>query len=129
MTIKITIVTAVYNNKNFIREALNSLAKQDYPHVEHLIIDGSSKDGTLDKIRKINGVFFDWKDNQKTYSGRDVGLIAQEVEEILPEVVSSRESGGKAIRYEKIVPLLVECIKDLSSQIQDLKSTINKLEK
>ena len=83
----------------------------------------------LDKIRKINGVFFDWKDNQKTYSGRDVGLIAQEVEEILPEVVSSRESGGKAIRYEKIVPLLVECIKDLSSQIQDLKSTINKLEK
>ena len=83
--------------------------------------------GALDKINKINGVFFDWKDNQKTYSGRDIGLIAQEVEKVLPEVVSERESGGKAIKYEKVVPLLVECIKDLSAQVADLKSTINKL--
>jgi hypothetical protein len=82
----------------------------------------------LDKISKMNGVFFNWKDNQKTYSGKDIGLIAQEVEKVLPEVVSERKSGGKAIKYEKVVPLLVECIKELSHQIEDLRSTINKFE-
>ena len=87
----------------------------------------------LEKILKIRGVSFDWNDKQKVYSGKDVGVIAQEIEEVLPEVVETRKT-GKAVKYEKIVPLLIEGIKDQQSQIEDLKklieelsSTINKL--
>ena len=83
----------------------------------------------MNKVKKLRGVAFDWKDNQSIYSGRDVGLIAQEVELVLPEVVSSRESGSKAVKYEKIVPLLVECIKSLGEKIESLESTINELKK
>ena len=53
--------------------------------------------------------------------GHDVGVIAQEIEEVLPEVVETRDSGYKAVKYEKIVPLLIESIKDLKAEIEELK--------
>jgi hypothetical protein len=81
------------------------------------------------KVNELRGVSFDWRDNQNVYSGRDVGLIAQEVEKVLPEVVSERESGDKAVKYEKIVPLLVECIKALSQKVVSLESAVDELEK
>ena len=54
-------------------------------------------------------------------------MIAQEVEEVLPEVTTTRDNGYKAVRYEKIVPLLIECIKDQQSQIDELKVCLSKL--
>ena len=72
----------------------------------------------LDKVDAINGVNFIWRkadeDIQKnvhSFEGRDVGVIAQEVEKVLPEVVVTRDTGYKAVKYEKIVPLLIEAIK------------------
>ena len=50
---------------------------------------------------------------------RDIGVIAQEVEEVLPEVVATRKTGIKAVRYDKIVPLLIEAVKELSNKIKD----------
>lgn len=85
----------------------------------------------LDKIEKINGVEFDWNNDYiEQYGGEDgyfvrkhdVGVIAQELEEVLPEVVATREDGYKAVRYEKIVPLLIQAIKELKKQIDILKS-------
>ena len=85
-------------------------------------------DNALDKINKINGVEFDWKkltEKEKETihgnTGHDVGVIAQEIEEVLPEVVTTRDSGYKAVKYEKIVPLLIEAIKELKQEIEDLK--------
>ena len=49
---KITIITAVYNREATIGQALQSVAGQSYPDVEHLIIDGASKDGTLDVVER-----------------------------------------------------------------------------
>ena len=66
----------------------------------------------LDKLEKINGVNFEWNDNSP-YSGKDVGVIAQEVENVLPEIVTTRRNGAKAVRYEKLMPLIIEAIKEL----------------
>ena len=57
-------------------------------------------------------------------SGHDVGVIAQEIEKVLPEVVVDRDNGYKAVRYEKIVALLIEAIKEQQLQIDELKSKI-----
>jgi hypothetical protein len=79
----------------------------------------------LDKVSAIGGYEFDWNDNQETYEGHDVGVIAQEVEEVMPEVVTTREDGYKAVKYEKMVPLLIEAIKEQQKQIDELKSKLD----
>ena len=78
--------------------------------------------GSLDKIDQIRGVYFDWDEElQPIYKGHDVGVIAQEIEQVLPEVVNSTGT-YKGVSYEKIVPLLIECIKELKAEIQTLKN-------
>ena len=79
--------------------------------------------GALDKINQIGGYEFDWNNNSE-HSGHDVGVIAQEIEKVLPEVVVDRDNGYKAVRYEKIVALLIEAIKQQQLQIDELKSKI-----
>lgn len=74
----------------------------------------------VDKVKRIGGYEFDWN-NKSDFEGHDVGVIAQEIESVLPEVVANRDSGYKAVRYEKIVPLLIEAIKEQQLQIEELK--------
>ena len=76
-----------------------------------------------DKVKQIKGVSFDWN-NQAEHTGNEIGVIAQDIEKILPELVATRDDGYKAVRYEKIVALLIEAIKDQQSQIDELKSKI-----
>ena len=85
-----------------------------------------SIDKALDKVNSIQGIEFDWVEKEEVHgnSGHDIGVIAQEIEEILPDVVTTRENGYKAVKYEKIVPLLIEAIKDLSKQVDGLKRLI-----
>ena len=86
----------------------------------------------LDKVMAINGVYFDWieltDEQRKTIhpnKGRDIGIIAQEIEAVLPEVVTTRDTGYKAVKYEKIVALLIEAIKEQQSEIESIKRKIN----
>jgi len=84
-------------------------------------------ENALDKVSKINGVTFDWIEDMQEFhpnEGNDVGVIAQEIEKVLPEVVETRDSGYKAVKYEKIVPLLIESIKDLKAEIEELKGKL-----
>ena len=78
----------------------------------------------LEKISQISGVEFDWNEKQDLYKGHDIGVIAQEIEKILPEIVETRDSGFKAVRYEKIVALLIEAIKQQQLQIDELKDRL-----
>jgi Chaperone of endosialidase len=87
-------------------------------------------ENALDKIDMLSGVMFDWKDEVIDTRGgedgyfvrkHDTGIIAQEVEAVLPEVVATRQDGFKAVKYEKMVGLLIEGIKELRREIQDLK--------
>ena len=66
-----------------------------------------------EKINKIGGYTFDWnKDLQDIYSGKDYGVIAQEIEEMFPELVQTRENGYKAVKYDKLVSVLIAGIQE-----------------
>ena len=83
------------------------------------------------KVKQIRGVTFDWNEKStelQQEKGHDVGLIAQEVEKVLPEIVQIRKDGIKAIQYEKVVPLLVEAIKEQQVTIENLTKRIELLE-
>ena len=84
----------------------------------------------MDMVSKINGVYFDWKKDfldsrcgEDNYFNRkkDVGVIAQEIEQVLPEIVGTRPDGTKAIKYDRLTCLLIECVKNLQNQINSLK--------
>ena len=53
-------------------------------------------------------------------------LFRSEIEKVLPEVVAEREDGTLAVKYEKIVPLLIQAIKELSKEVEKLKYDISK---
>ena len=78
----------------------------------------------IDKIRKISGNTYDWKAELKDvhgYEGNDVGVIAQEIEAVLPQLVQTRENGYKAVKYDKLVALLIEGMKEQQLQIEQLR--------
>jgi predicted phage tail protein len=84
-------------------------------------------EGSLDKTLKLNGVKFNWKD--KTKPNDQLGFIAQEVEEVLPELVSEVKSLGdetgethKVVNYQGVIPVLVEAIRELKAEIEELKN-------
>jgi hypothetical protein len=82
-------------------------------------------ENALSKVEAISGKTYDWKPGfEKLHShiGNDVGVIAQEVEKVLPQAVTDRDTGYKAVNYEKIVPLLIEAIKELSEKIKELQN-------
>ena len=83
----------------------------------------------LAKLDQINGVEFDWLESSEYHSfkGRDIGVIAQEIEKVLPEIVTTKSSGYKAVKYEKIIPLLIEAVKAQQKEITKLKETINSI--
>ena len=84
-------------------------------------------ENSLDKVGKLKGYEFDWNDKQDIFEGHDVGVIAQEVEKVLPEVVQTRENGYKAVKYEKLVPLLINAINELKAEIEELKDINSKV--
>jgi hypothetical protein len=81
----------------------------------------STLEDPLAKVLQIRGTEYDWKKGNKSYTGHDVGVIAQDVEKVLPEAVSTKPDGTKGVHYNKLIPLLIEAVKDLSSQVDDLK--------
>ena len=77
----------------------------------------------IEKINQISGNSFSWNENkQDIYKGKDYGVIAQEIEKVLPELVNTREDGYKAVKYDKLVSLLIEGIKELSKEVDKLKN-------
>ncbi len=90
-------------------------------------------DSPIEKIKQIRGVYFDWTDDyikQQSGDGQidirksDIGVIAQDVQPVLDEVVTTRKDGTMAVRYEKMIALCIEAIKDQQDQIDLLKDII-----
>lgn len=81
--------------------------------------------GALNKINNLQGVSFNWKNSGKP----EIGLIAQDVEKVVPELVVTGSDGLKAVKYGNIVPLLIEAVKEQQVEINALKAEISKLSK
>ena len=81
-------------------------------------------DDPLAKVISISGNTYDWNDKSGK-TGKDVGVIAQELEEVLPEAVTTRKNGYLAVDYDRVVPLLVEAIKELNAKVDSLEQRLN----
>jgi hypothetical protein len=90
-------------------------------------------ENALGKLRQVSGVMFDWTDEEIARRGgedgyfvrkHDTGIIAQDVEAVLPEVVATREDGFKAVKYEKLAGLIIQAINELADQVDELKKKV-----
>ena len=91
-------------------------------------------DSALSIINNLRGVRFDWNEEAQKLNEnvdlnkRELGVIAQEIEKELPEVIKEGLGGYMAVRYEKITPLLIQCIKEQQTMIKQQDERISKLE-
>jgi len=82
-------------------------------------------EGALAKILGISGNTFEWND-ATLHDGPDTGVIAQEIEALgLPGLVTERSNGYLAVKYEKLVPLLIEAIKELNTKVEKLEEKLS----
>lgn len=99
---------------------------------ERLKKNFESIEGSLDKVMAMAGKYYDWRisefPNLGLSEGRQVGVIAQEMEKILPEVVTTGEDGFKAVEYGHIVPVLIEAIKEQQAIIAGQQEKLTALE-
>jgi hypothetical protein len=99
--------------------------------------DVETINGALDKVLQLRGVSYYWKSKEEMAAARgkdvgnfsygfgsekQIGVIAQEIEEVLPELVVTDNEGFKAVKYENLTPVLIEAIKELKAEKDELKA-------
>lgn len=77
----------------------------------------------LSNLMKLEGVSFNWKETGKS----SIGLIAQDVREVYPELVFEKENGELSVAYASLVTVLIEAVKEQQSQIEELRVEIENL--
>lgn len=121
--------TGTFTVSGFIRATSNITAyySSDIRLKENIV----NIPNALEKVSSLNGVTYDWTQEYMESQGgedgffvrkNDVGLIAQEVEKVLPEIVATNEEGYKAIKYERVVSLLVEAVKELKAELEEVRN-------
>jgi len=108
----------VSSSKLFFNPSTGLLTSTDYNSSSDITLKDDIVDikSALDTIKQLQGKSFTWKDG----GAKGYGLIAQEVEKIIPDIVTTND-GIKGINYINIIAFLIEAVKDLSSQIDQLK--------
>jgi hypothetical protein len=76
---------------------------------------------SLDKLTRLQGVYYKWKDIENRGDKQQLGLIAQDVEKVFPEAVSEDNTGTKGIAYSRLVAPLIEAVKELKIENDALK--------
>ncbi len=113
----------VANSKLYFNPSTGTLNSTDF----NSFSDKNKKDNieslvdAVNVINNINPVSFTWKDNgNKAY-----GVIAQDVEEILPDIVSTNKEGVKSVSYTQIIPFLIQVIQEQHKEIQKIKAVVD----
>jgi len=79
----------------------------------------------VNKVKSLRGVTFEWNENS-AHEGSDTGVIAQEVDALgLPGLIQERQNGDLAVQYHKLVPLLIEAVKELSDKVEELEQKLS----
>jgi hypothetical protein len=79
-------------------------------------------ESALEKAMKLQGVTFDWKkSNSELNIKEDIGFISQDIQKVVPELVRENENGMLSMRHQGIAPILLEAIKELKAEIEELK--------
>jgi hypothetical protein len=100
---------------------------------ERLKENFSPIEGALEKIEQIEGMNFEW--NREEFpdfnfsEGNQIGVIAQEVREVIPEAVSARNDGYLTVDYGRLTAVLIEAVKEQQKQIEELKTRLATIEK
>ncbi len=89
----------------------------------------SKIENALDKVMRLNGYQYQWKEELKKDNRMQIGLIAQNVEAVLPELVTTNKEGDKSVAYQNLVPVLIEAIKEQQQLINEMKKQIGDLQK
>ena len=112
----------VANSKLYFNPSTGTLNSTDF----NSLSDKNKKDNieslvdAVNVINNIKPVSFTWKDNgNKAY-----GVIAQDVEEILPDIVSTNKEGVKSVSYTQIIPFLIQVIQEQHKEIQKIKAAV-----
>jgi hypothetical protein len=86
---------------------------------------------SLDKVSQLQGVTYEWRvdeyPDQGFTEGKQIGLIAQDVEQVIPEIVHTNNDGYKSISYERLTAVLVEAIKELKAENEALRQEIQQI--
>ena len=109
---KIPVVTPAPTNPPPTAAASDKRLKQNVQTLE----------SALDKVGQLRGVSFEWKDARQP--GTQIGVIAQEIETVLPELVLTNSEGYKSVAYSQITAVLIEAVKELKAQNEELKAKI-----
>jgi hypothetical protein len=87
--------------------------------------------GALSAIAQLKGIYYRWNreafPDRRFSEQRQIGLIAQDVEQVVPEVVHTDDKGYKAVSYDKLTVLLIEAVKEQERRIEALEATIRDL--
>jgi hypothetical protein len=88
-------------------------------------------ESSLFKLDNINAYTFEWDNNevnkQENRVGGDIGVLAQEVQTILPQAVLEKEDGYLHVNYQKLIPFLISCVRELKEEVNSLKNEIRQL--
>lgn len=112
VTANATFTSSITSSDTITASDFNSLSDAKYKTDVYPIDDAVSI------VSKLQGKHFTWKNTGKP----SLGFIAQEVEEVLPQLINTQDNGSKTINYSVLVAVLVEAIKQQQKQINELKS-------
>ena len=120
-------ITGTLHVSSVIRSANDVVAY--YSSDERLKKNIKTIENPIEKVKKLRGVEYEWNDKQDIYEegSKDSGIIAQDVQKILPQLVSKTHTGYLGVRHDRLVGLLVEAIKDQQDQIDEMKDQIKEL--
>jgi trimeric autotransporter adhesin len=131
---RVTIGNAGYNSSYMLYVAGNAYATGSWSSSDKRFKKNiTGIDNALDKISGINGVKYEWRKDEfadKGFAeGQHYGVIAQDLEKVIPEAVSTDSDGYKAVSYNDLVPILVEAVKELKAENESLKTRLETVEK
>jgi len=80
--------------------------------------------GSLDRVTRLKGISYEWKDQVNRGKGKNIGFIAEEVEKIIPELVHMDRKGDKSLSYDRFAPVLIAAIQEQQAMIDEYKSAL-----